>query len=103
MAQSKPFFFFKSISHTATDDTPFNLIGHDLWFRDINIHVVNNAADYGDLNEQEAEAAAGSVLSFRDVNLFNIWFKNSTAGSNTTIRAVGVLMSEGRKQEMEVV
>lgn len=99
----KPFFFFKSISYTASADTPFVLVSHPLWFRDANIHIETNDANYGDNAEQEATASAGGTLTFTDFNLADIWFKNAAAGSNTTIRAVGVLMSKGRKKSLEIM
>ncbi len=94
---------FISISYTATADAMFHLIEADLWFRDVNIHITTNNAKYGDRSAQEAEITSGDIVCFEDVNLADIFFKNAGAGSNTVIRAVGVVMTPGRKKELEIM
>ena len=91
---------FISISTTATADTMFSLIGADLWMREVNLHVETNNAKYGDRNAQDAEITAGDIAPFQDVNLADVFFKNATAGNNTVIRAVGVVMSPGRQKDL---
>jgi len=90
-------------THTATDDNKFNLTSSDFWCREVNIHVATNNAKYGDVNDQPAEINAGNGISFQDVNLKDIFFKNATAGSNTTIYAIAIKMTEGRMRELGVI
>jgi len=80
------------------------LVSAPLWFREINIHVLTNDSRYGDTNITSSNPAitAGNGISFQDVNLEDIFFMNETGGSNTTIFAVGVLMTDARKQELGV-
>jgi uncharacterized RmlC-like cupin family protein len=81
----------------------FKLVTADLWMREANIHVETNNAKYGDRTEQEATINAGDVTYFEDFNLNDTFFKNATAGSNTTVRAVGVVMSPARQRELGVI
>jgi len=92
------------LSHTATADTKFSLTQTPLWFRELNIHVLTNDARYGDTNitDSNPSITAGNGVSFQDVDLSTIFFKNSTGGSNTTIVAIGVLMTNKRKNELGV-
>lgn len=86
---------FISVAHTATDDSKFKLVTADMWFSSINIYSKTNHAYFGDRNNQEAPLDVGDVVYY-DVptNLNDIFFKNKTAGSNTTIIATGTLMLE---------
>lgn len=90
-------------THTATDDNKFNLTSSNFWCREVNIHVANNACKYGDVNSQPAQVNADNGISFQDVNLKDIFFRNATAGANTTIYAVAVKMTEGRMRELGVL
>jgi len=87
-------------SHTATADTKFRLVQNDLWIKAANIHVVTNAAYYGDTNNQSGAAAANSVITFEDFNLADLFFKNAAAGVNTTIVAICVLATERYKKQV---
>jgi len=90
---------FISISKTATSDAKFNLCGiSDMWFSELNVHCATNNALYGDVHNQDAPINANDVMSFRDCNLKDIFFKNASAGSNCVIYAVGSLMMEGRRE-----
>jgi len=93
---------FISINKTATSDTMFKLVTSDLWFRNINIHVTTHNAYYGDRSSQDADITAGDILSWEDVNLNDVFFKNASAGDNTVITAVGVLMTPRHKKELGV-
>ena len=93
---------FIAISKTATSDAAFTLTSAAMWFREINIHISTNAAKYGDLHTQDAQISAGDVISFQDVDLNAIWFKNAGAAANTVIYAAGVLMTPKRKKELGV-
>jgi hypothetical protein len=81
---------------TATDDNKFHLSTASKWFREGNFIVSGNAAKYGDSVEQEGILNVGSVLSFQDFDLTDIYFINSGAGANTVINFVGVVMTPGR-------
>lgn len=92
-------------SRTATADTIFKLVNVDLWFEDINIHCYTNNAKYGDATDIANVYGliyANDVVSFRNLNLNDVYFANATAGSNTTITAVGVLMTDARKKELGI-
>jgi hypothetical protein len=91
------------ISKTATDDLKFQLCTADMWFREINIVATVKDAYYGDLNGQSSELTVGAVLTFQDMNLLDLFFKNKTAGQNTTIVASGVLMERKRRISMGVI
>jgi hypothetical protein len=90
-------------SHTATDDLKFRLVENDLWIREANIHITTQAAKYGDTNTQDAELSAGDVLTYQDFNLADLFFKNAGAGANTTVTAICILLTEGRKKELGVL
>jgi hypothetical protein len=85
-----------SISHTATDDNKFKLVTADLWLEDVNIHCYDNNANYGSRSNQNGDLTAGDILTFRYINLNDIFFINNTAGNNTTISAIGVVMPPER-------
>ena len=89
-------------SHTASDDNQFRLIETELWLREGNIHCVTNNAKYGDAVTQDASFNTGDVITFQDFNLANLFFINATAGSNTVIYCVGIVMTEQRKRLLEL-
>ena len=80
----------------------FNLVAYDLWYDDGNFHCLTNNALYGDKNTQAGPLATTAVLSFRNFNLKDIFFRNAGAAANTTIIFVGVEMAPGRKEELGV-
>jgi hypothetical protein len=92
------------LRHTATDDNKFSLTSNHLYFREVNIHITDNDARYGDTNVDSSNPsiAVGNGASFQDVDLSSIFFINSTGGSNATVTAIGVLMTEGRKKELGI-
>ena len=85
---------------TAVDDEQFHVIDTDLWCRDANIHCVTNNSLYGDVTTQVVPFNNGDVISFQDFNLKQLWFRNATAGSNTTIYVVAIIMSDKRRREL---
>jgi len=92
---------FISISKTASDDNKFNLTGlSDMWFSEINIHITTHNAKYGDYSGQTAVINANDIVSFTNVNLKDIFFINSSAGSNTVVTAVGSLMMRGQRKAL---
>lgn len=91
-----------AVEHTATDDLKFHLCDGDMWVRSANIHIETQNAKYGTAEKQDATLTTNDVPFFDDFNLKDMFFKNAGAGANTTIRIVGVLMSEGRKEFLGV-
>lgn len=92
------------IEHTATSDTKFQLSTAPMWFSDVNIHVLTHDARYGDTNITSGNPSitAGNGLSYRDINIQDLFFMNSSAGDNTKIIAIGAIMTEARKKELGV-
>lgn len=70
--------------------------------REANVHVVTNNAKYGDVNRQEATITTTDIAIFNDFNLKDLYFKNAGAGANTVIYLVGIVMTDGRKEELGV-
>lgn len=91
-----------SLSYTALDDAKFRLASRRMWFEDVNIHCVTAACKYGDFNRQDATIHAGDGISFRNCDLAELYFINHTAGVNTTLYVVGVLMTPARQKELGV-
>jgi hypothetical protein len=91
-----------SITKTAADDNKFRLVQAETWIREGNFIISTNNAKYGDQSEQNGTLTAGSILSFQDFNLADIFFINAGAGSNTVVNFVGVLMSDGHKKILVV-
>jgi len=73
-----------------------------LWLRSANIHVITQNCQYGDLFNQDAVLTTTDVVYFDDFNLADLYFRNAGAGLNTTIRLVGIVMTPGRKKDLEV-
>lgn len=95
----------QQFTYTAAADTKFRLVQSTVWCREVNIHILTNDARYGDMNISAANPsiAAGNGISFQDVNLADLFFQNTNAGSNTTIFAVAVIMTTGRKRDLGVL
>jgi len=91
-----------TFKHTATSDAKFNLVFQDVWIRDANIHVITQDAKYGDFDTQDAILTTADVASFQDFNLKDLFFKNKTPGSNTTIQVVAIVMTEARQKALGV-
>ena len=64
--------------------------------------MLTNSAKYGDTNSQDSTVTAGTVISFQDIDLQDLYFINAGAGANTQINAVCIAMTEGRKKELGV-
>jgi hypothetical protein len=96
---------FIVLRHTATNDLKFKLTYNPLWCREANIHILTNAACYGDsdITTSDPSIAAGNGISFQDFDVSQIFFINAVGGSNTTIVAECIPMTEGRKQELGVI
>jgi len=91
------------LSETATSDNKFSLAKADLWLEDVNIHIQNYDAYYGDMHNQNGVVYADDVISYRYVNIAELYFKNYTAGSNVTIVAIGIPIQKGRLKTLGVI
>lgn len=96
---------FIVLRHTATNDLKFKLTYAPLWCREANIHILTNDACYGDsdITTSDPSIGAGNGLSFQDFDISQLFFINSTPGSNTTIVAECIPMTEARKVQLGVV
>ena len=92
-----------AVEHTATDDLKFRLVSGTLWVSSANIHVETHPAKYGNAEKQDAVITIVDVSFFDDFNLADMYFKNAGAGNDTTIRIVGILMTEARMKELGVI
>lgn len=92
---------FISVRKTPTADTMFKLVTADMWFEEVNIHVSTHSAKYGDLLARHETITAGDIVPFSNpINLNDVFFENNTAGDNTVVTAVGVLMLPARMREL---
>lgn len=91
------------ITQTATSDAVFKICTEDLWFQYLDIFVYTNNAYIGDISDQQALILANDIYyTLFPVNLYDFYFKNGTAGSNTKIVAMGVLLSDKQIKELGV-
>jgi hypothetical protein len=91
------------ITQTATSDAIFKICTEDLWFQCLDIFVYTNNAYIGDIADQQALVLANDIYyTLFPVNLYDFYFKNGTAGANTKIVAVGVLLSDKQIKELGV-
>lgn len=90
----KSTFYSKSATATSdspfqVDDTPSTVLGS------CNIHCYTQDAKYGNSDIIDGVVRANAVVWYeRPVKVSDIWFKNFTAGSNTTITIVGTIDKE---------
>ena len=91
-----------AIEYTATDDLKFRLLQNNLWFREGNFVISGATAKYGQDVSQNTTLIAGSAISFQDFNLGDLYFINSTAGQNTTVSFVGILMTDDHMKDLGV-
>ena len=84
---------FYSKTFTAIDDNPFQLDDEGKAFLEgCNIHCYTQDAYYGNAGVQAAVIAANAVVWFdKRVRVADLYFKNKTAGQNTTITITGVI------------
>jgi hypothetical protein len=78
---------------TAAADTPFQVDTETKNFvTSLNIHCYTNDCYYGNAGFQLGIIRANAVVWFDGlVRISDLWFKNLTAGSNTTIVIAGIL------------
>ena len=82
---------FYSYQLQLADDDPHNLTPESLPFYEANIHIYDNDVYYGNGTNITAIASANSVLTFRNADLKDIFFKNKVAGNNGKIVVVATV------------
>lgn len=90
-----------SFTMTMTDDTAHRIVEFDLPFYEVNIHIFDNNAKYGNVAVNDAQINTGDVVFFKNGNLKDFMFKNATAGSNTKIVAVATVPAHLVKQAVK--
>ena len=94
---------FIMLTKTAAADTPFKLIGNDLWLEYADIFITTNSAYLGNITEQNAAIYANDVYSIlTPVNVFDLFFKNYTGGSNCVVTIIGVTLTRSKAKEYNV-
>lgn len=83
-----PSFSFYSIEYQLADDAAHNLTAESVPFYECNIHIYDNDVYYGSGAVNKAVASANSVLTFRNGDLKDFFFKNKVAGNNGRIVVV---------------
>jgi len=76
--------------HTMTTDTAYRFETTEVKLRGAVILVSTHDAVIGDSANQRYPKAAGTTMSVDGIDVSSIYFKNATAGLNTTINIVGV-------------
>jgi hypothetical protein len=84
-------------------DAPKPLTTTPTPFYDANFHVTTHPAYYGDGLRQQSPATVGSVITFQNGNLADIFFKNYTAGSNSVIECVATVPLTWVKQKLGMI
>jgi hypothetical protein len=85
---------FFSKSYTATDDLIFQVENEDIWLSSTNIQCFTNDCYNGNTYLQVGVIRANAVKWFEGkVCVADLWFKNYTPGSNTTIVVEGIICS----------
>lgn len=92
-----------TLDYAATHDMPFQVTEQDLPFYDVNIHILTNAALYGNMKMQVAPIAVNGVLSFRNGNLKDFWFKNAVGAANTQIVVVATIPLPWVQQQLGMI
>lgn len=76
---------FISIDYTATADAAFRLTHISTPFYECNVHIYGNDVYYGTGAVSSAVAAVNSVLTFKNADLKDLFFKNKVAGNNGNV------------------
>ena len=100
MAEGVPTFI--SLTYTATSDGTFQLVYGDLWMAYADIFITTNPAYMGNQAEQNSPLFGGDVYTVPGgvpVNLHDLFFKNYTAGSNTTVNIIGITLTREKAKE----
>jgi len=92
---------FTVFNATAGADTVFQVTTLDLWFKELDIFVYDNDADLGQsTTSQPITIYTNDVYTIKGyVNVGQLYFKNTNAGSNTQITISGVQCSDKEIKE----
>jgi hypothetical protein len=92
------------ITKTATSDAVFKLCTEDVWYKYLDIFVYTNNVQIGsDSTQLQAVVLANDIYyTLFPVNLFDFYFINQTAGANTKIVAMGVLLTDDELKSIGV-
>lgn len=86
---------FVRISKTATDDNPFKIETKEKWLYFADVFILSNSAYLGDIGEQDIPILTNDVYTWlTPINLYELFFKNYTAGSNTKVIVTGIQMTD---------
>jgi hypothetical protein len=95
---------FARYTATALDDNPFFVVFDDVWFNFCDIFVYTNSCYIGDRTAQDIDVLAGDIYTITTpVNLKDLWFKNKTAGANTTVVVAGTPMTRKQAESVGIV
>ena len=84
-----------ALTHTATDDLPFQVATVDMWFKEIDIFVTTNNANEGTVASQPVTIFANDIHTLKGIiNLKDLYFINTTGGSNCVVSVVGIKMTD---------
>jgi len=89
------------LSKEAAADAPFKIIGNDLWLEYADVFVTSNSGALTDRgNVSTAAIYANDVYTFPyPVNIFEVFFKNLTAGLNCVVTIVGTTLTRKKAAE----
>lgn len=80
--------YSKTMTMTNNNATRFETVSKKL--RDIIITVTTQAMLFGKLGVEVYPVAASGTIGFTQVDISTLYFKNSTAGQNGTVKILGV-------------
>ena len=78
--------------HTMVDDNAYRLEATSLKLRSGVILISTKCALIGDVTNQRYPKSVDTSLPLEYVDLSKLYFKNATAGQNTKINIIGVLL-----------
>jgi hypothetical protein len=88
------------LTKTAAADTPFKLIGNDLWLEYADVFVTTNSAYIGNITDQNCAIYANDIYTIPyPVNVFDLYFKNLTGGSNAVVTIIGTTLTRKKAAE----
>jgi len=95
---------FIMLTKTATADTAFKLAVTDLWLEYADIFVTTNDAYIGNSTDQNAAIYANDIYTIPNpVNIFDLFFKNYTAGSNAVVTIIGTTLTRKKAAEYGII
>ena len=88
IVKSTPSVFSKTLT---CGDTPKYISTENVPCYEVNFHIYDNDVYYGNGIITDAVAQANSVLSFRNCDVHDFFFKNKTAGNNGKVVCVATV------------